>query len=384
MSQSIFRLTDDGGLQRLDATPYPNERTLQEYLERHYEQLLAGEQIDPDEPRRWLLIKREAQISHRAGPVRGWQLDHLFVDQEGVPTLVETKLSSNPEIRRTVVGQVVEYAASFAQSWDAERMRSAFEASHSAPTERLRALLLPDERDATLDDESFESDFWQRVDQNIQSGRIRLMVVSDRIPETLLTMIEFLNSDMRQCELLALELQHFESVDADGATVTRTIVPRLLGQSATRRKRTKKTRGHSDPGYYILEPVVERLEQDMGLRVTRRMFRKGWLRAAGVGDDKGWLIYQSRKEQTLNISYEGFEGDDARLAAAKQGLAALQLPPGCWLSQPIASDAPEDRWFRITMDGFDYDDRQRWDELRDKLYGCLEMVLGVVGPDPSS
>lgn len=129
---------------------------------------------------------------------------------------------------------------------------------------------------------------------------------------------------------------------------------------------------------------MERLEQDMALRVTRRMFRKGWLRAAGVGDDKGWLIYQSRKEQTLNISYEGFQGDDARLAAAKQGLAALQLPPGCWLSQPIASDAPEDRWFRITMDGFDCDDRQRWDELRDKLYGCLELVLGVVAPDPSS
>ena len=36
------------------------------------------------------------------------------------------------------------------------------------------------------------------------------------------------------------------------------------------------------------------------------------------------------------------------------------------------------------MDGFDYDDRQRWDELRDKLYGCLELVLGVVAPNPSN
>lgn len=41
-------------------------------------------------------------------------MDHLFVDQDAIPTLVEVKRSSDTRIRREVVGQLLEYSV----PWD--------------------------------------------------------------------------------------------------------------------------------------------------------------------------------------------------------------------------------------------------------------------------
>ena len=40
-----------------------------------------------------------------------WSLDHLFLDQDANPTLVEVKRSTDTRIRREVVGQVLDYVA---------------------------------------------------------------------------------------------------------------------------------------------------------------------------------------------------------------------------------------------------------------------------------
>ena len=81
------------------------EDALQTLLE-NYPAIIPGSQISPsaEEPPRFALLRREM-------PVGAWSLDHLYVDQFGVLTLVETKLIQNPESRRDVIGQIVEYAA---------------------------------------------------------------------------------------------------------------------------------------------------------------------------------------------------------------------------------------------------------------------------------
>src|SRR5688572_18045462 len=76
---------------------------------------MPGELVDKHlPPRRWLLITREAGIalvSDDGGGSR-WSLDHLFVDQDGIPTLVEVKRASDTRGRREVVAQMLDYAAS--------------------------------------------------------------------------------------------------------------------------------------------------------------------------------------------------------------------------------------------------------------------------------
>ena len=52
-----------------------------------------------------------------------WALDHLLIDQDAIPTLVEVKRSENSEIRRAIVGQMLDYAAHARHTWSAGDIR---------------------------------------------------------------------------------------------------------------------------------------------------------------------------------------------------------------------------------------------------------------------
>ena len=125
MSGHIFNIQDDGTLVEMNEEPFATERKFQELLAKH-PNLLAGDQIDSTSPRKWLLVQREMGVpAEEAGEDR-WSLDHLFLDQDAVPTLVEVKRSSDPRVRREVVGQMLEYAANAVLFWQVEEMRARF------------------------------------------------------------------------------------------------------------------------------------------------------------------------------------------------------------------------------------------------------------------
>ncbi len=184
-------------------------------------ELLDGKQIRPDNPRRWLLVTREKGIAETADAGTRWAIDHLIVDQDKVPTLAEVKRGSNPEIRRTVVGQVLEYAA-HAQTWSADELRRAFEESCSArridPDDELARLLQEGAPDA--------DEFWRQVVTNLAAGRLRLLFIADDIPEPLKRVVEFLNAHMQEIEVLAVEIKQFRGES------TQTLVPRVIGRTA--------------------------------------------------------------------------------------------------------------------------------------------------------
>ncbi len=120
MTQKIYILRDKQliGVQEAE---YAKELELQEQVSRSANQLIPGEQIDPDNPRRWLLVRQEAGVPDAEAAGSHWSVDHLFLDQDGIPTLVEVKRSSNTRIRREVVGQMLDYAANAVQFWTASQ-----------------------------------------------------------------------------------------------------------------------------------------------------------------------------------------------------------------------------------------------------------------------
>ena len=128
-----------------------------------YPALLSGSQSDTGSARRWLLIKREMAVPAEDGGSDRWSLDHLFIDQEGVPTLVEVKRQSDTRLRREVVGQMLDYAANAVVYLPVERLRAEFEqactVSGSAPEEVIR-----DNLNADTDPEAL----WQQVKTNLQ------------------------------------------------------------------------------------------------------------------------------------------------------------------------------------------------------------------------
>jgi hypothetical protein len=85
---------------------------LQTLVAEHPE-MLAGDEAHESGRQRWLLIERESPISEEEGLAGRWSADHLFIDQDGVPTVVETKRSSDPRARREVVAQMLGRPAPF-------------------------------------------------------------------------------------------------------------------------------------------------------------------------------------------------------------------------------------------------------------------------------
>ena len=121
MQGGIYLLQDNGQLVDMKAQAYDSEALLQELLAT-YPSLLPGDQIDREVPRRWLLITREAPIPSNDDGVGRWAVDHVRVDQEGTPTLVEVKRSTDTRLRREVVGQMLDYAANAVVYWPMEQI----------------------------------------------------------------------------------------------------------------------------------------------------------------------------------------------------------------------------------------------------------------------
>jgi hypothetical protein len=219
----IFLLGDDGGLVKLTERPYDAEDRLQTLLADHPD-LLAGEQIDSATPRRWFHIQREIGIPAAEGGADRWALDHVFLDQDAVPTFVEVKRSSDTRIRREVVGQMLDYAANATRYWPVDLIREQFAAACAARNEDPSLAL-----NEWLGPEADVEQFWEMARRNFREGRVRLLFVADVIPPELRSIVEFLNRQMSPAEVLAVEIRQY--VGGSLERPLRTLVPRVIGQT---------------------------------------------------------------------------------------------------------------------------------------------------------
>ena len=184
----------DGKLVKLDPDSASESEGLQVWLAEHPE-LLGGEEMDPNDPRRFLLVKREVHDSS------GF-LDHLFIDQTGVPTFVEAKLASNSDSHRKVVGQLLDYASEAATSWTAAKL-SGWLAERCVRGDLDPGEVLADFEPTPSDPDSF----WNSAQENLRAGNVRLMFACDEVPPSLQRIVEYLNERMDPTEVLALEVQ---------------------------------------------------------------------------------------------------------------------------------------------------------------------------------
>ena len=222
MTERIWIRGQEGGFEGVEEETFAAEHHLQELIAEHPE-LIDGEQIRPDDARRWILIAREKGIAETSDAGARWSLDHLVIDQDARPTLVEVKLRDNSDIHRKIIGQMLEYAAHASETWTANELRQAFEDSAGSqdrnPDEVLEELLQDkDEPDA--------DGFWERVSTNLAAKRLRLLFVADRIPDRLARVVAFLNGQMRDIEVLAVEVKRFRNSSGE------MFVPRVIGRTA--------------------------------------------------------------------------------------------------------------------------------------------------------
>ncbi|MGV9451758.1 hypothetical protein [Streptomyces sp. NPDC003635] len=220
--QPVFVLGEE--LRALELAGFATEAEFQELLARHPRVLDFGSLAD-GRPLRLVLVAREMGVPTDTEGGAAYWLDHLFVDADGVPTLVEVKRATDTRIRREVVGQMLDYAANAARYWPAPLLRRSFEdtcAKDGRPLEEAYAELLGD-RSA--------EEFWASVEERLAAGQMRLLFVADRIPLELRAIVEFLNRQMRQTDVYAVELTQYR-----GGGDLRVLVPRIHGEVATAAK----------------------------------------------------------------------------------------------------------------------------------------------------
>jgi len=201
---------------------YASEEELQTFLRQHPD-LLPREEIDLI-PLPLMCIGWEVRLASGAE-------DILYLDAAGLLTVVETKLRRNPESRREVVGQILEYAAHMAD-WnfeDVEHQAESFFATDACPSMFHRLTL-----SAALDVlsggnanavPSYE-EFRKSVQENIDNGRFRLLIAIDEPPPALLKTVEFVNRFSQHFEMYLVQLKRF----ADTGQNQNIFVPALFGK----------------------------------------------------------------------------------------------------------------------------------------------------------
>lgn len=289
-SDGVF-LVQNGEIVEMSYSPYLSEVDLQELLER-YPSLMSGRQVNPGNPREWLLIAREQGVPSAAGGADQWSADHLFVDQDGIPTIVEVKRSTDTRIRREVVGQMLDYAANGVRYWPVERLKD--DLARRTGSDAAAELAIDDllRRAGRIDTPPVT--FWEQVEGNLRSGRLRLLFVADVIPDSLKRIIEFLNEQMAECEVLGIEIRQYR---ADGHQV---LAPAVVG----------RTRG----------PSPESRTFDQLLAASSKAVRTVESRLSDLADQNGWPVttsasarqYRAPTGWTLVQLYPGIDGGSAQ------------------------------------------------------------------------
>lgn len=209
----LLRKSKDEGWHAPPVTTFSDESALQTLLKQSPHLLPGGDDVPM------------AVASEVAVPGIGY-VDLVGVDASGNIALVECKLKANPEIRRSVVGQIFAYAAGV---WKLsyEEFDQTFKVSAGAPLAECVRQSLPEEKATDWNEEEFRS----TVASNLAGGVFRLVIAVDQITDELKRIVLFLNEHaVPSVQVLALELGYIAD---EGVEI---LLPSVYGEESVRAK----------------------------------------------------------------------------------------------------------------------------------------------------
>ena len=196
--------------QPLAPMSFENEAELQRLLNTG-----SSELIPPDSSTDDAHVAYAREVPTASGPV-----DLVGIGSSGSITIMECKLAQNHDIKRKVVGQVLDYAASLWET-DVASLAASFSARTGMdPFEALRGQFGSDAE--AFDEELCRSE----VARRLRDGDFRLLVAVDRIDPELWRIIQYVNSrgaPGHGLRLIALAFQRFEQGS------TQILVPEAYG-----------------------------------------------------------------------------------------------------------------------------------------------------------
>ena len=213
-------IISEGQPKKLKRIPVSENAFQEEWLQRLLQtspQLLPVDEIDPAfSP--LVCIGREVRTP--AGPI-----DNLYISPKGYITIVETKLWRNPEARRAVVGQILDYTKELAQfSYeDLDKCVRKYNKSYLNQDCGLFEMMVKKE----FFKQENENLFIDLVEKNLNNARFLLLIVGDGIKEGVWRMTKFLNETPNMQYTLGLvQLEVYQLPNDE-----RLVIPNLLLQT---------------------------------------------------------------------------------------------------------------------------------------------------------
>jgi len=149
-------------------------------------------------------------------------IDNLYISPKGYITIVETKLWRNPQARREVVGQIIDYAKEL-KEFTYEKLDQSVRAYNMKYHNRALGLFesMVEQNLLVPEDEALFTDL---IAKNLSNARFLLLVVGDGIRDSVWRMAEFLNATPNMLYNIALvELEVYKISEEE-----RLVVPNLL------------------------------------------------------------------------------------------------------------------------------------------------------------
>jgi hypothetical protein len=308
------------------------------------------------------------ELRTEAGPI-----DIVFINANGLLTLVECKLWRNPEARRTVVAQALDYAGAIKRWAYADLQRQVSAALRKPGNQPFAAVA---RANPALD----EHRFIDAVSRAMRSGRFQIIIAGDGIREDIEAITDLVNRNAASAfsfGMIEVALYGFE-----GALL---IQPRTLVRTVTVERTVVLVREDGE------QAVVEEVEEELGTpeaSADKAERRKWWAQLEGLTFDdpeqeparwvwpnnlftplpaRGlWLsAYRSRQHGECGV-FLGGRSEPLRAATLRlleQGVLA-HLPPGTVVGHDnkgfsfkrreadFSSVEEEHRWIAETMNAF--------------------------------
>jgi len=200
MTFIAVRTEAGSGWQFVEGQPYPDEAFLRDRL---YE-----------EPR--LIPADDLGLNGEAGIVAAREVglpgagssDVVLVDSDGEVVVVECKLATNPEKKRTVVGQVLDYASALA-SMSFENLNERFTASNGST-------LVSAMRAAVGEPDWDESNFVDSVQSTLTKGSFRLVIAIDQMDPNLARILKYIEAQSRgHLRIFGLEMRYHQQEEVE-------------------------------------------------------------------------------------------------------------------------------------------------------------------------
>jgi len=220
-------------------------------------------------------------------------IDLLAFSAGGDIAVVECKLASNPEVKRKVIGQVLEYGANL---WELS-----YEELDEGVRLRCGASLAELMESAVQSPEWDEESFRSNVEASLANGNFILMIVVDEINDELARIVRFVNvCGSPSFEFAALEMRRFQAENAE------MLVPRVIGPA-----QSPKSRAKSEPGTQWNEATffaeLQRRQGDEAVLAARgildwtKKMQVWWGKGRQTGSFVAYLDHNGRAHQMFAV-----------------------------------------------------------------------------------